>query len=155
MSLMPQIQWITAWSLRRSRLSSCSLGPYVLLPYGAKLNECKPRTPCQVSWVRGIWRLGQAGVSWTFPRPYSIWQQWHCHGPTGAQHITKVAEGGFHFKHGAVDIPFSHNSVIDGPRLTLTPGADIVWVFDWSLSHATARLFSVDIFHVSAPLQSI
>ena len=31
--------------------------------------------------MRGVWWLGQARVSWTFPRPHSIWQQWHCHSP--------------------------------------------------------------------------
>ena len=28
--------------------------------------------------MRCLW-LGQARISWTFPRPHSIWQQRHCH----------------------------------------------------------------------------
>ena len=47
----------------------------------AWLNERRPRTPCHISWVRGVWWLEQARVSWTFPRPHSIWQKWHCHSP--------------------------------------------------------------------------
>ena len=56
---MPHIQRIMSRSLRQSRTSSSSFGPHISLP----------------------WRLGQARVSWTFPRPHSIWQQWHCHSP--------------------------------------------------------------------------
>ena len=66
--------------------------------------------------------------------------------PAWAQNITKVAESGFQIKHGAADIHLSHSSAIDGLRLTLTPRADIDWVFDQSLSYATACL--VDPQHV-------
>ena len=72
-------------------------------------------------------------VSGGWDRQQRIWQQWHCHSPIGVQHITKGAESGFHIKHGAVDIHFSH-------RLALTPRANIVWVFAQPLSCATARL---------------
>ena len=56
-----------------------------------------------------------------------------------------VAENGFHIKYGDVDIHFSHSLAIDGPRLTLTPRADIVCVFDQSLSYTTARLVDLHI----------
>ena len=42
--------------------------------------------------------------------------------------------------NGAADIHFSHSSAIDGLKFTLTRMADIDWVFDQSLSHATACL---------------
>ena len=95
-----------------------------------------PRTHCHAPLARGVWRSGQARFSWTHPVS--------CNGavtaPTGAQRVAKIVESGFHIKHGTIDIHLSHNSAIDGPRLTLTPGADIVMVFDQSLSYATARL---------------
>ena len=47
------------------------------------------------------------------------------HSRANAGHI-HLEEGGFHIKHGAVDIHFSHRLVIDGPRLTLTPRAYII-----------------------------
>ena len=28
-----------------------------------------------------VWWLGQARISWTFPRPHNIWQQWHLSQP--------------------------------------------------------------------------
>ena len=41
----------------------------------------RPRTTCHVSYVRGVWWLRQTRVSWTFPRPNNIWQQWQLSQP--------------------------------------------------------------------------
>ena len=62
----------------------------------------------------------------------------HRHSPSRAQHVTQVAESGFHIKHGAVDIHFSHSFAMDGSILAITPVAGIVWVGHQSFSDATA-----------------
>ena len=40
--------------------------------HGAWPHKRRPHTPCYISWVRGVWWLGQARVFWTFPKPHSI-----------------------------------------------------------------------------------
>ena len=73
--------------------------------------------------------------------------------PTGAQHISLVAESGLHIKHGAPDIHFSHSPTIDGPRITITPTADVVWVSRLLPSDTTALL--VDLQHVLWALDEV
>ena len=84
-----------------------------------------------------VWWLGQVRVSWTFPQSH-ILQQWHCHSPNQSIAYHLCRESGIPIKRGAVDIHFSHTSAIDGPSLSITPGAYIVWVGNHSLNHATA-----------------
>ena len=133
LSLMPQIQQIMAWWLQQSCCSSGASMVPTFCYHGTQLSKHRPHTctPCHKSWARGVWRLGQARVSGSNGTVTA---------PTGAQCITNVAESGFGIKPGAVGIHFSHNLAINEPRLTLTPRADIVSVFDKSLSYATARL---------------
>ena len=38
--------------------------------------------------------------------------------PTGAYHVTQVAERGLHIKHGAINIHLRHWSAVDGPTLS-------------------------------------
>ena len=86
--------------------------------------------------------LGQARVSWTFPRSHSIMHQWHCH--------TLHRSTAYHLgsrkwrQHQAWCHRHSLQSQFvqwrDSPRLTLTPGADIARVFDQSPRYSTACL---------------
>ena len=133
LSLMPQIQQIMAWWLQQSCCSSGASMVPTFCYHGTQLSKHRPHTctPCHKSWATGVWRLGQARVSGSNGTVTA---------PTGAQCITNVAESGFGIKPGAVGIHFSHNLAINEPRLTLTPRADIVSVFEKSLSYATARL---------------
>ena len=74
------------------------------------------------------WRRGQAIALWTFPGHTASGGNWTVTGPTGAQHVTKVAESGIHTRLGVVAIHFSHWSAVDGLRLALTPGRYVVCV---------------------------
>ena len=133
LSLMPQIQQIMAWWLQQSCCHSGASMVPTFCYHGTQLSKHRPHTctPCQISWARGVWRLGQARISGSNGTVTA---------PTGVQCITNVAESGFGIKPGAVGIHFSHNLAINEPRLTLIPRADIVSVVDKSLSYATARL---------------
>ena len=127
--------------LSKIKLFSQNVNVPIFRYHGAQPSQRKPRTPYHVSLVSGVCLDVRTGKSFlNLP-----WATQHLamalsHPPTGAQCVAKIVESGFHIKHGTIDIHFSHNSAIDGPRLTLTPGADIVMVFDQSLNYATARL---------------
>ena len=60
--------------------------------------------------------------------------------PTGAQHITQVAECGLHIKHGAIHIHLSHWSAVDRLSLAMTPGPDVIWVGNQPTNDAIASL---------------
>ena len=138
---MPQIQWIMARSFRQSCRSSGSFGPHVSLPWSIVKRMQATYTLPYILGERclGV-RAGKSSLNFPQATQHLVAMALYVTAPTGAQHITKVAGSGFHIKHCAVDIQFSHSLAINGPRLTLTPRADIVWVFNQSLSYATARL---------------
>ena len=79
LSLMPQIQQIMAWSLRQSRHSSGSFGPHISWSI-AKQTQASYTLP-HILGERCLEVRTLARVSWTFPRPHNIWQQWHWHSP--------------------------------------------------------------------------
>ena len=119
LSLMSQIQRITARSLRWSHHSSGSFGSHVSLPWSIAEQTHASYTLPQ-SWVRGVWGLGWARVSLTFTRPHSIWQQRHCH---SLHQSTAYHQGSRKW--------FPHQAWCR---------QHIVCVFDQSLSYATAHL---------------
>ena len=133
LSLMPQIQQIMA----QRRCSLGLFGPHVLLPWSiAEQTQVSYTLPCILGERCRVVRTGKSfldfpqGTQHLATMALSQPPPEHCHTvtvPTRAQHITLVAESGFHIKHGAVNIHFSHSSAIDGSRLTLTPGTDIVF----------------------------
>ena len=107
----------------------------------------------------GVWGLRQVRVSWTFPRPHSIWQQWYCHSPrrNTAYHQDSrkwLRHAMFHYRH---------NSVIDGPRFIFTPEANIfgssisrlvmplhvLWTQDGVPSETTTKDSTIQIFQES------
>ena len=136
---MPQIQGNMIWSYRWSRWSSRLFGPQVSLPCSIALWTQASYTLPHILSKRCL-VVSTCKCFLNFPRPHNIWQQWHCHSPTRAQHNTYVAESCLRIKHRAVHIYFSHSSSINGPILTLTHEADIVWVGNQSLSDAIALL---------------
>ena len=100
-SLMPQIQRIMA----RSFAVCVPLVPHFRY-LGSKPSKHRLRTPCHLSWVRGVWWLEQAQfLELPFGHTASGSND-TVTAPTGARHITCVAESGFHIKHGAIDIHF-------------------------------------------------
>ena len=70
----------------------------------------------------------------------SFWQQRHCHSPHQSAVYHKCSRKWFPHQDWCRQHPFHSQFGQFEPRLTLTPRADIVWVFDKSLSYATARL---------------
>ena len=116
--------------------NSCSFGPHVSLPW-----SIAERTQATYNLQRILGEICLEVRRQEFPElspgHKASGSNNTVTSPTGAQHITKVTESGS-IKHGDVDINFS--LAIDGPRLTLPPRADIVWVFDQLLSYATACL---------------
>ena len=93
-------------------------------------------------------------LSWSWGSP-CLW----CHRSSGSWHDNcsgAAAVLGYlvlHIKHGAVNIHLCHSSAINGPRLAITPGANIVWISHQLLSDASV-LF-VDPQHVLWSLDGV
>ena len=74
--LVPQIQQI----MQRNSCRLEAFSPHVSIPWH-KVKWTLAVYTLPHTLMRGAWRWGWAGVSWTFPRPCNIWRQWHCHSP--------------------------------------------------------------------------
>ena len=63
----------------------------------------------------------------TYPRPHSIWQQWHCHKPHQRTACYSGSKNGLHIKHSTGNIHLSHWSAMDGRSFAVAPGTNIIW----------------------------
>ena len=77
--------WGTKWyNLFSSQVRMLRRGAFWIFIQWFSIERLRTASPCAVlqrARVKGVWRFGQARVSWTFPRPHCIWQQWNSNSP--------------------------------------------------------------------------
>ena len=138
-ALVPQIQQITARSLRRS---CCSLVYVLQSPSFATLEHNWANARCLHLATHLGWEVSGGEDRQKSPELSPGCTTSGGNGTvidsTRAQHVIQVAEGGLHIKRGVVHTYFSNFIAIDGPSLTFTPGTDIVWIGHKSTSDAAA-----------------
>ena len=138
-TLVLQTKRIMGRSLQQSRFRSKGFDPHASLPWSITERTHAMYTLPYTFGERCLgWR--QAIFSWISPGHTTSGGYGDVRAPMAKQSATQIAESGFRIKLDAFDIHKSHWSVVDGLRLTFTPGADVVRISHQSFSDAAAFL---------------